>query len=184
MASKLSENIKRIVFAVVMCAASGTASAAGGYGGFQLPILSFDDDNFAESFDPKAIVIRGGRNIFSMLALEGRLMVGLNDSSAMLGGMEHTVELSSVASAFAMAHTSLGWRTKIYGLLGMSRVSMSEVDPTASLNTPRAEIAMSYGFGADFHMSENTAANIEYVSYYNDKASLSGLAIGLTFSFH
>ncbi|MBB5022260.1 outer membrane beta-barrel protein [Desulfurispira natronophila] len=192
-----------LVASALLCAgsiASGYELSEGSrYFGGQFAMLDYDISGANESYEPTALVARMGLFVQDNVAIEGRIGTGLSSDKKYYtyndADEEVAVELDSLLGLFVIAHMPLEGTGSFYGALGLSRVrtSVEEDDYWYSnyfgdmhFNDTYtvSDTGLSYGVGFEWHMSDVSALNIEYMMYVNESDySVAALSVGASFGF-
>ena len=180
------------------CIASASSNET--YFGLQYTDLSYEDDEFAgEELTPTAFVARAGSRNKDDFGFEGRFGIGLSDDS--MGGSFYDPDLGSVSAkldfeidtiigVYATKHVPFSSEFEAYGVLGLSSVKATLTGTinsgfiSGSVSDSSSENGLSYGIGANIYLTEDTAFNIEYISYL-DKSdfTLTSLNVGAVFKY-
>lgn len=157
------------------------------YAGGQFAFLIYDEDGVPDDGRPRAVIGRLGYFVAERVAVEARLGAGVRDDTVQVpigpgGTVGIDLELDRLIGGYLLGHIPLGQSVSVYGLAGYT-----EAEVTASvdgLSSSETEGGISYGIGAEFHPTDQTGVNVEYIRYL-DKSdfTLSGVSIGATFHF-
>lgn len=186
-------NIKLIGIALAgalfLVTKSGVAGTEGEYYfGLQYGAGNYDEDGISETYEPTLLVGRLGRFLTPVLAVEGRLGVGLDDDTHNLpgfGNRDVTLEIDNALGLFGAAHLNLTASSSVYGLLGISRVEATTSLPSfPGLESTTHNSSVSYGLGADIGIGSRWALNIEYMRYLDkEDFNFDVGSVGASFSF-
>lgn len=146
---------------------------------------TYEEDGIPD-FDLGAIELKFGKYLGSQVAVEGRLLLPVDDDSNQIEIFDATLELKNAISLFLRGDIPLGERANFYGLLGFTNAKF-EVEFSLggdSISDSESESDLSYGLGVDGEIASGLAINAEYIFYLSeDDYDYSGFVIGLTKKF-
>ena len=135
-----------------------------------------------DEFNPQVFMFKGGYDIYKYVGLELRAGVGLTDGKRNPSGEEQTVSINSMYGGYLKLQGGFS-KANPYIILGYTKVDM-EAEQGGITAKPVDEESVSFGFGLDADLSENTYVTLEYMRYYDeDAATISGIGLGLTGHF-
>jgi len=156
------------------------------YFGFQYAQVDEDDLDL----EPTVGIFRIGSMGDNGVGFEGRIGVGLSDddisaSDPFLGDISLELEVDTVLGLYLVGQTTAGGAVSIYGIVGFTMVDFTvDVDAgiLGSASDSDDESDLSYGFGANFDVSDKVSLNIEFMQYLDkDDFDASAVSVGVLF---
>jgi len=135
--------------------------------------INYTPMNIAEA-SVTAATLRAGYRLTEKLALESRLLVGI-DAGITEGA---TVRLDNLFAAHLRYGKELAEGLYPYAIIGLARTALSQPILTSNSTTG---FDLSYGFGLDLFIHETVTINAEITSYFdNDDNNVTAFSIGIT----
>ena len=155
------------------------AHSQGFYLGGQYSLVTIDTTVSgvgSAEWEPTNLIVRGGVHATDYFQLEGRLGFNLNDDD--VNGV--SLEVDQLVGVYGKL--SLPNEFSPYVIFGYSDIDL-EIDGVSDDDDD-----FSYGIGLDFYVSERSAVNVEYMSYYDDSddgvdVEITAIGIGFTYKF-
>ena len=183
----------RYAYQAVFCLVSlslgfGVAAADhnGTYVGVQYAMVEDEDLDL----EPTAGVIRVGTSADEGYGYEFRIGTGLSDDGLTetlpfpFGVTSADLEIDYIFGVYLLAEAPVG-AGSIYGILGFTQAEFTlEVDSQflGPGSASEDESDISFGFGANFGVSDKVKINIEFMQYLDkDDADASAISLGLLF---
>ena len=167
-----------IVIAAFAIANSPLVAHSQGYLGSQYSLINFEvsGDGVSADWEPTSLIFRGGVHATDYVQLEARLGFGLSDDD----NVGISVEVDQIVGVYGKV--SLPNQLSPYVIFGFSNIDL-EIDGVSDDDDD-----FSYGIGLDFYVSERSAVNVEYMSYYDDSddgvdVEITAIGIGFTYKF-
>ncbi|MFT6791252.1 MAG: outer membrane immunogenic protein [Cellvibrionaceae bacterium] len=166
------------VSALAIASGSNFTHAEEFYLGGQYGFTNLDVEGI--DLDPSNLIVRGGYGITENFQLEARVGFGLSDDG--IGG--DSLKVSEIIGLYGKFAAS--GKVSPYAIFGYSDIEL-EFDISGESGSV-SDSGFSYGAGLDYYLSDNSAINFEYMSYYNDKldgidVEVTTIGLGLTYKF-
>lgn len=183
-------NLKNIIAVTVLFGAS-TSASAGGYFGAELYNSEIEFENIF-SVEPKTMMVTLGSNINENMAIEGKLGLGILDDSISESGDSVSFKVENSIGAYVKGLAPLNESVKLYGLIGISRVSIEVSVDSSSFGVSGSEsmdeTGLTYGFGMLVRVGQSAGLAIEYKSLFDGDmeeidTSVTGFSIGYQSTF-
>lgn len=191
--------MKKLLFIFVLLITFGSGAYAleeqGTY--FAVDYTAVNSDADVDDWDTGVLFGRYGYAIQPGLAVEGFIGLGIQDDSwtSSNGCDSADVSTDSFLGARIVAFKDLGG-VSLHANLGLNMVTASvEISGAASCygigwqeTYDDSEIGLTYGFGADFNISDQAAISLDFNIFYDDDYSgadltISGLSVGYKQTF-
>ena len=156
------------------------------YFGFQYAQVEEDDLDL----EPTVGIFRIGSMGDNGVGFEGRFGVGISDddvsaSDPFLGDISLELEVDTVLGLYLVGQTTASGAVSVYGIIGFTMVDFTvDVDGgiLGSASDSDDESDLSYGFGANFDVSDKMSLNIEFMQYLDtDDFDVSAVSLGVLF---
>ncbi len=178
---------------VALCGWSANVSAGTWFVGMQTVNVAYEQPGSGQ-LGMRMGFGRIGYHINDIFAVEGRLGLGLTgDKFAALNNgsvVSASIDLDSITGAYVSAtYPPLRFMNvnaiNVTALAGLVVVDRTISGSSVLVNqSPETGGGMSYGVGVDLELTELSALNAEYISYYNaDDVTISGYSFGLKIKF-
>jgi opacity protein-like surface antigen len=156
------------------------------YFGFQYAQIDEDDLDL----EPTVGIFRIGSMGENGVGFEGRIGVGLSDddiseTDPFLGDISLELEVDTVLGLYLVGQTTAGGVISVYGIVGFTMVDYTldlDLGILGSGSDSDDESDLSYGFGANFDVSDKVSLNIEFMQYLDkDDFEASAISVGVLF---
>ncbi len=156
------------------------------YYGFQY--AQVDEDDF--DLEPTVGIFRIGSMGDNGVGFEGRIGVGISDDDVsatdpFLGDISLELEVDTVLGVYLVGQTTTDSAVSVYVIVGFTMVDFTvDVDAgiLGSASDSDDESDLSYGFGANFDVSDKVSLNIEFMQYLDkDDFEASAISLGVLF---
>lgn len=163
---------------IILTAVSTTTVCAETYLGGSVAILDYSEFGIPEDASLTALYGRLGTSFTENFSAEIRAGFGLGDDTVDVFGLPVDVELNNFFGGYLLAGFDTG-SFYPYAIVGYTR---SELEASAfGTSISETESDASFGFGADFYLSNTSSLNIEYMNYLDeDGVEIYGFGIGLS----
>ncbi|WP_203143005.1 porin family protein [Marinobacter mangrovi] len=156
------------------------------YLGLNYLAAQYEEDGVDDTLDLGAIYVQLGAQINPYLAGELRVGSGVTDDSTTIYGVDASLELKNLFGGYLKAGIPTGTLIYPYVIAGFTRAELevSASDGYYSASNSDSGSDVSYGAGINLNITDNVAANIEYMQYYDkDGVEIAGLSLGGQFKF-
>ena len=156
------------------------------YFGFQY--AQIDEEDF--DLEPTVGIFRIGNMGDNGVGFEGRIGVGISDDDVsgfdpVLGDISLELEVDTVFGIYLVGQTTTDSAVSVYGIIGFTQADFSgDIDGgiLGSDSFSEDESDLSYGFGANFDVSDKMSLNIEFMQYLDtDDFDVSAVSLGVLF---
>lgn len=156
------------------------------YFGFQYAQVEEDDLDL----EPTAAVFRIGSMGDNGVGFEGRIGFGLSDDDVsetvpIFGDISAELDIDTILGIYLVGQANTGGAVSVYGIIGFTVVDYTidvDLGILGSESDSDDESDLSYGFGANFDVSDKVSLNIEYMQYLDkDDIDASAISVGLLF---
>ena len=184
------------VAATLLLTASATGAQAGDlYGGMDYMRMTYEENGISESVNPDGVQFRLGSFIDPAIALEGRVGLGLGETSfrpmpvSVPGGtvmVSPSIKIDSFFSGYIRPELPLGEAFHIYGLAGFTAIQTTGKGSVGGFSATATESGteFSYGAGATFKIDKTVWIQAEYQSLVdNGDVTLNSLNVGVNVRF-
>jgi opacity protein-like surface antigen len=185
---KKSRILQALLF--LLTAGSGFGVVANDHSGpyFGVQYAMTEEDNI--DLEPTAAVLRVGNLTDQGFGYEFRIGTGISsdDTSENLpffGETSLELEIDYLVGLYLLAEAQMG-AGSIYGIIGYSQITYT-LDVDSELlsccdSDTEDESGWSYGFGANFDVSDKVGLNIEFMQYLDtDDVEASAISVGVLF---
>jgi len=129
----------------------------------------------SEGFNPSALVVKAGYELFSFVAVEMRLGTGITSGKRESFDIKREVDVGTLYGGYLKLQAGHK-EFNPYLMVGVTSLELDLNGPVASTDGDDDDI--SYGIGVEAALSEKLYFNLEYMQYY-DKDDITGRAIGI-----
>jgi hypothetical protein len=146
------------------------------YGGLGYNFITYEEPG--ASVDLGALGFTLGSRVMNNVAIEAIVGVGVSDDTV----TNVKVEINDFIGVYVRPFLAISENAEVYARLGFFRGEISASG--AGLRVSSTGSDFSYGLGAAFNVSKDTAITLDYTVFY-DKSSITvnGFGVGLRFNF-
>ena len=175
------------IAAPALAVEQGETYLGGGFG-----MGNYTDEALSADYDPTFGTGRIGYGITDHVAIEGRLGFDLSDDTQPENPGSRTIKIDQIAGIYGVGYLPVVSEFSLYGLAGVVNVDVVErfVGPNSRDSTMVSETDFSYGIGAEVGFSNDMAAYVEWVHYFEKtdevtafEYDLTGVTIGAKYTF-
>lgn len=158
------------------------------YVGVSVSMLEYSQDE-SPTFDSVGITGKFGYRFNPAIAVEGRFGAGVEEDDLSVGSIDVETRLSNYIGGYLVLGYDNPNPVYPYAFAGVThaKVDFEAYDAATGdliAKDSETDMAFSYGVGANFVVSRNTAVTFDYSWYLNkDRFDLEGASLGLVFQY-
>ncbi|WP_019022875.1 MULTISPECIES: porin family protein [unclassified Thioalkalivibrio] len=153
-------------------------SAGTPYVGGQYSHLDADVSGVSGSWNPDALVARGGYFFNEYFAVEGRAGTGLSDDTD--NGVD--VELDYMIGGYARGNLPVSNVVSLYGMAGVTHAEATASGGGVSVTDD--DTGPSYGVGAEFNVANDLGLSVEWMRYMDESDyDVDAISVGMNYHF-